>query len=127
MTLTASPASNSVITSWTGGGCAGSGTTCTVTMDQSRTVTVTFDLKPELSVTVSGTGTVTGTGGFSCATADLQPCTKFYDPGALVTLTADPGLGTITWSGDCSGTATGTTLNCDLTMNGDHSATATFT
>ena len=41
VTLTAVPATGSVLTGWSGGGCSGSGT-CVVDMSQARTVTATF-------------------------------------------------------------------------------------
>ncbi len=41
VTLTASPATGSTLTSWTGGGCSGTGT-CIVVMTKARNVTATF-------------------------------------------------------------------------------------
>jgi hypothetical protein len=45
VTLTASPASGSAFTGWSGGGCSGGGT-CTVTMDADTNVTATFSALP---------------------------------------------------------------------------------
>jgi hypothetical protein len=42
-----------MVTQWSGGGCAGSTTSCTVTMDQNRSVTVTFG--PKQNATCTGT------------------------------------------------------------------------
>jgi hypothetical protein len=69
----------------------------------------------------SGTGTVTGTG-IACP-AD---CSGSYDLGAMVTITAAATGGSTFagWSGDAAGC--GTTAACELTMDADRSATATF-
>ncbi len=45
VTLTATPASGSVFTGWSGGGCAGTGT-CEVVMSSDQTVTATFTTRP---------------------------------------------------------------------------------
>ncbi len=77
----------------------------------------------QLDVTTAGSGAgtvISSPAGINCG-AD---CTQNYNDGTPVTLTADPATGsTFTgWSGDCSGTG-----NCQLTMNQQHSVTATFT
>ncbi len=75
-----------------------------------------------LSVSTSGTGSGIITGpGINCP----SDCTQTYADGATVALTATPGSGSTfaAWGGDCSSSA-GTT--CNLTMNADHTATATF-
>ena len=58
----------------------------------------------------------------SCADA-AGPCTKSYDYGTVVTLTATPTAGyTFTgWSTDCTGTG-----NCVVTMDGAKTVKATF-
>ena len=73
----------------------------------------------DLTVVVTGQGTVTGTG-IACP----GDCFQNYPEGTAVSLVASesPGWEFDGWSGDCTGTGT-----CDLTMDGDHSVTATFT
>ena len=44
VTLTEASGSDSAFTSWSGGGCSGTGATCTVTMTGDQTVTATFSL-----------------------------------------------------------------------------------
>lgn len=69
----------------------------------------------------SGSGTVTSApSGIDCGST----CAYDFADGASVTLTAAASAGsTFTgWTGDCSGTA----ATCRLTMDGGHSATATF-
>ncbi len=120
VTLTAAPSTGSTFTGWSGGGCIGTGT-CMVTMDAAKTVTATFTLKKyTLTVNKTGTGTVTSTPtGINCGTT----CSKDYDHGTMVALTATPATGWSfsSWGGACSGTT------CNLTMDAAKSVTATFT
>jgi len=55
VTLTATPASGSRFTGWSGCDTV-SGTTCTVTMNAARSVTATYDKKPRRSASFSSTG-----------------------------------------------------------------------
>src|SRR5207247_8048033 len=72
-TRTATPATGSSVTGWSGEGCSGTGP-CTVSMTQARTVTATFT--PQVfTLTVSklgsGSGTVASTsppGAINCGT-----------------------------------------------------------
>jgi hypothetical protein len=74
-----------------------------------------------LSVTVkgSGSGTVNG-GGIACS----GTCSTTYPEGTQVSLSAQPAVGSsfAGWGGDCTGQA-----GCGVTMNIDHSVSATFT
>jgi len=65
-----------------------------------------------------------GYAGDGSGLVDLDPGGGFYDPGAVVTLTAvaDPGSSFTEWSGDAVGTANPITL----TMDADKLVTATF-
>ncbi len=83
----------------------------TVSADPPRTLTVITD--------GTGSGTVTATG-ISCP----GDCSEEYAQGEMVNLTATAGPGSsfTGWSGTCSGTVT----TCNLTMDTDKSATATF-
>src|ERR1700722_3802627 len=118
VTLTPTPASGWVFSSW-GGACSGSGG-CTVTMSTAISVTATFVQDVALSVSVTGSGSVTSSPtGISCPST----CSASYAPGTQVTLTAAPASGWKFngWSGACSGTGT-----CSVTMNSAQSVTATF-
>ncbi|MGI8829971.1 MAG: InlB B-repeat-containing protein, partial [Candidatus Limnocylindria bacterium] len=80
---------------------------------------VTHDL--DVSLAGAGAGSVSSDpAGIDCG-AD---CAETYPAGTAVSLTATPEPGsTFTgWSGDCTGTGP-----CELSMDADHSVTATFT
>src|SRR5439155_13794476 len=113
VTLTATPAADSIFTGWSGGGCTGTGS-CTVTLTSATAVTATFDLQTfTLMVSKAGTsdGTVTSTpAGIACGTS----CAGSYASGAVVTLTATPAAGSVFtgWSGlGCTGTG-----SCTVTL-----------
>ena len=125
VTLTASAASGSVFSGWSGGGCSGTGS-CTVTMSADTTVTATFNLSTDTftldtTVTGSASGTVTSSPtGINCG----SDCSEIYTTGASVTLTASASSGSSfkVWSGGgCSGTGT-----CTVTMNANTTVKATF-
>jgi hypothetical protein len=106
VTLTAAPATGSVLTGWSGGGCSGSGA-CIVTLNADTSVTATFGLAPE-TLTISrrgdGSGTVTSApAGISCGTS----CSHDYSYGSSVTLTAVARTGSSFngWAGPCTGRA----------------------
>ncbi len=121
VTLTASPNAGSLFSGWSGD-CSGSGD-CILTMDGDHSVTATFSLPTyTLDVTPAGDGSGTVTSlpaGIDCGLT----CSAPYSAGSSVTLTASPNAGSLFsgWSGDCSGSG-----DCILTMDGDHSVTATF-
>ena len=76
-----------------------------------------------LMVTKIGNGVVTSSiGELNCGTV----CSKIYNVGQLVTLTATPDGGYLFsgWNMACNGSGTSTT--CDITMNADQSVTAQF-
>ena len=121
VTLTATEATNHDFEKW-GGSCSGTSETCTLEMTDARTATAKFNPeKRTLSVTVASKGTVAGTGDFTCSSGT---CTKDYDHGASVTLTATEATGHDfeKWGGAC----TGTTTTCTLEMTANRAATATF-
>ena len=122
VTLTATPASGSTFTGWSGGGCSGTGV-CMVTMDAATSVTADFTLRRTLTVSKSGNGTGSVTSspaGISCGAT----CSATYDGGTVVNLTATPAATSsfAGWSGACSGTGA-----CMVTMDAARSVTATFT
>ncbi|MDO8676397.1 MAG: hypothetical protein Q7K16_01970 [Candidatus Azambacteria bacterium] len=123
VTLTASPATGSDFTGWSGGGCSGTGT-CTVVMTSNKNVTATFALEQKtLSVSKTGTGSGTVTSnpaGISCGST----CSDDFNYNTSVILTASPATGSdfTGWSGGgCSGTGT-----CTVVMTANKNVTATF-
>lgn len=104
ITLTASPAADSIFAGWNGGGCSGLGS-CTVVLTANTSVTATFNpIPPPFTVTVTkggaGDGTVTSTpNGINCG----AQCTASFPAGTLVTLSATPAAGSVFggWTGGC--------------------------
>ncbi len=127
VTLTATPATGSSFTGWSGSGCSGT-STCTVVMSEARAVTAEFVVVPpgqfDLMVSKSGTGggTVTSSpAGIDCG----SDCSETLADGTSVTLTATPAAGSTftAWSGSgCSGTST-----CTVTMSEARAVDAKFT
>lgn len=123
VTLTATAASGSTFSGWTGA-CTAAGS-CTVTMDGNKTVTASFTLANPtytLAVTKAGTGsgTVTSTpAGINCGAT----CAASYPAGTSVTLTATPASGSAFagWSGACTGTG-----SCSVALDSNKGVTATF-
>ena len=90
VTLTATPATGSDFTGWSGA-CSGTGD-CNITMNSSVTVTATFTLK-SYTLNASKTGTGSGTlsaSGLSCSGAS---CSGTYGYNTAVVITATPGTG----------------------------------
>ena len=121
VTLTATAASDSLFTGWSGAGCSGTGD-CTVSVEGPRTVTaVLVKKKFVLTVHRDGPGTVaSATPGLYCGTA----CDEIYDAGTVVSLTATPDAGAnfLGWSGACSGTDT----RCQVSLDAARSVSAAF-
>jgi hypothetical protein len=125
--LTATPASGSSFSGWSGGGCSGTGV-CSVTMSADAAVTATFATIPPVTHTLSvsksgsGSGTVASSpAGISCGST----CSSSFGAGTQVTLTAtaDSGSTFTGWSGGgCSGTGA-----CEVTLQSDTTVTASFT
>jgi uncharacterized repeat protein (TIGR02543 family) len=114
VTLTATAATGSTFTGWSGGVCSGILSTCQVSMTVARSVTASFVLSQySLTTSVVGNGSITRD--------NVGP----YYFGDVIQLTAvpDPGWSFSGWSGDLSGS-----LNpISITINGNKSVTATFT
>ncbi len=123
VTLTASPASNSTFTGWSGT-CSGKGT-CEVSMTQARSVTATFAVKTyALMVRKAGNGSgvvSSSPAGINCG----SDCSESYTSGKKVKFTAKAKSGSVFagWSGACSGTSS----TCTVTMNQAKTVTAAFT
>ena len=123
ITLTAVPETGSTFMGWSGA-CADAGD-CVVIMDRAKEVTATFTLNQyELIVSLEGTGSgsVTSTpSGIDCQ----SDCSKIFDYGTVVTLTAVADMGTTFsgWSGSC----TNNTGDCVVTIDEAENVSATFT
>ncbi|CAK0762148.1 conserved exported hypothetical protein [Gammaproteobacteria bacterium] len=124
--LTASVASGSTFTGWSGGGCSGTGT-CAVTMNTAQTVTASFTrITYALTVNKSGAGSGTVTSspsGINCGTG-CATTVRSYNGGTSVVLTASAASGSTFagWNGGgCSGTGT-----CAVTLNAAKTVTAAF-
>src|SRR5882724_5801853 len=114
VTLTASPATGSTFSGWSGGGCSGTGS-CIVTLSVATTVIATFTPQTvTLTVSKAGTGSGTVTSsptGITCGAT----CSASYASGTAVTLTTTPSAGSTFsgWSGGgCSGTG-----SCIVTLS----------
>jgi len=130
LTLTATPATGSDFTGWTGCDTV-SGSTCTVTVNGNETINAAFTLQTfPLTVTKShlllGNGTVTSTSspGSSNQINCGSNCSVRFNYGTVVTLTASPALlSTFTgWSG-CDSTSGNT---CTVTIRSARSVNAAF-
>jgi len=120
VTLTATPATGSIFTGWSGN-CDTNGQ---VTMSAAKTCTANFT--PDVGVTAgsltvtkggTGSGTITGSGIYCGST-----CNFSYLSTTVVTLTATPASGSIfsNWSGDCN-------ANGQVTITNSKTCQANFT
>ncbi|MEZ5672052.1 MAG: choice-of-anchor D domain-containing protein [Thiotrichaceae bacterium] len=129
--LTATPASGSTFTSWSGN-CSGTTNPLSLTMDVAKTCTATFTggtTPPPTTTTQTLTVTKTGNGkivsqptGIDCGTT----CTSSLNTGTSVVLTATPDTGATftSWGGDCASAATSPTAT--VTLDAAKNCTATF-
>jgi hypothetical protein len=130
--LTATPATGSIVTGWSGPCAATTGPTCAFVLSANTSVTVSF-ARPVLTVAVQDLsippsptprGWVTSDGLDSRPGIDCGPnCSSNFDVGTVVTLWAIPLGDSIFqgWTGACSGGGT-----CTVTMDQARSVTARF-
>jgi hypothetical protein len=121
VTLTATAATGSTFTSWSGA-CTGSGA-CVVTMDAGWSVTATFT-RNQYTLTVTRAGTGSGTVTSSVAGIDCgSDCSETYAHGTDVTLTPVAAAKSVFsgWSGACTGSGA-----CVVTMDAARSVSAVF-
>ena len=103
VTLTASPATSSTFTGWSGGGCTGTGT-CSVTMNTAKTVTATFTLKSYTITASAGSGgTISPSGSVSVdygtnKTFTISPNTNYHVADVLVDGSSVGAVTTYTFS-----------------------------
>ena len=108
-----------------GGACDDTDDACTIKMNANKTLSANWVESTDvfdLSVTVTGSGRVEG-GGITCH--GPGSCTEQESANSTVVLKATPDDGFVFtgWAGtSCSGTSD----ECNLTMNSDRSVTATF-
>ncbi|MCA9578451.1 MAG: hypothetical protein KC668_23625 [Myxococcales bacterium] len=126
VTLTATPATGSTFTGWSGG-CMGASTTCSVTVTTMVGVTAQFTADQhtlQVVPTGEGTGTVSNnTGSILCGTGGMM-CSDTVNYGVTRTLTASADANSVFvgWSGaDCPGTAP-----CVISMTDDVTVQALF-
>jgi hypothetical protein len=121
VTLTASAATSSRFTAWSG--CDSFvGTSCTVAMGADRSVVATLTALRTLTVSGAGTGdgeVTSAPPGIGCtlrAGSTTGDCMEPFLDGTVVTLTATAATGStfIGWSGACSGVNPGTTVTLAL-------------
>lgn len=123
VTLTATAATGSTFSGWSGGGCTGTAP-CTITVSAATSVSANFDrVQYAFSVIRTGTGggTVTSVpSGISCGTT----CATQLFHGDRITLTAasDQNSTFAGWSGPCTGTNA-----CVVDVTSATTVTATFT
>lgn len=107
---------------------AASGTISVTTANGTATSSASFTRQHNLSVSLLGTGSGSVTGnptGISCISGSSNGCSALYNSGANVTLTPSEQSGSLFagWSGCTSVVGN----DCNVTMNSNKSATATFT
>lgn len=120
VTPTATAATGSTFSGWSGA-CSGSAA-CIVTMTSDQNVAATFTATRTytLSVNRNGNGSVTSApAGVACG----NDCSEAYAAGTTVALTAAPAKGRkfSGWGGDCKGTG-----SCIVTMSKARTVSATF-
>lgn len=125
--LTAAPAANSNLASWTG--CdSTTATTCTVAINAVRNVTATFNLNPPQSFTVSKNGTASEAGTVTSVPAGIScggTCAAMYPGGSTVVITENAPVGSA--FGGFTGCDTTTATACTVNLTGARNVTATFT
>jgi hypothetical protein len=123
VTMNATAASGWTFSGWSGS-CSG-GNPCNVVMNSNLSATATFASQNyALTVNEVGQGTVASTDGKINCTNSSGACSAVYPSGSSVTMnaTAASGWTFSGWSGSCSGGNP-----CNVVMNSNLSATATFT
>lgn len=118
VTLTATPATGSTFTGWSGA-CSGTGSTCYVSIDSASDVGAAFTLATTSRVvTVSksgyGSGAISSSPvGLSCAAVGCTLASASFPSTTAITLTATASTGSTFggWSGACSGVSS----SCALT------------
>jgi Fe-S cluster biogenesis protein NfuA len=118
--LTATAATGSVFSGWSGA-CSGT-SSCTLTVNADKSVTATFNPLRQLNIKLAGLGKgrITGTD-IDCS----ANCSKSYTGDTTVKLTATADTDSV-FSGWSGGTCSGTATTCTVTVNAVKDVTATF-
>jgi len=130
LTATATAGSGYAFTGWNGGGCSGIGI-CTVVMDSAKNVTATFSNDQELIVSIAGSGAGTVTSNIqgsnpACASFTSGACVSKFSYNAAISLLQTPS--TLSTFGGWNGCGSmGVNGECNVTMTGPKSVTASFT
>ncbi|MCE9574732.1 MAG: choice-of-anchor D domain-containing protein [Deltaproteobacteria bacterium] len=116
--LTAEPDANTTFTGWSGA-CTGTGPCVLQPTVADQTATATFTGQRVLTIAAAGAATgAVYVDGVVCA----LPCTRAVSVGTAVHLDAISPSAFTGWSGAC----TGADMACDVTVNANVTATATF-
>jgi uncharacterized repeat protein (TIGR02543 family) len=129
VTLTASPATNSIFSGW-GGACSGSVTSgtaayCQLTMNQAQVVIANFATVEHNEYTLTVTKGSNGNGGITADGISCgNDCNQVYAKDTLVTLAAAPASDSTFagWTGACAGTQP----ICQVMMSQNQNVTASF-
>lgn len=126
VTLTAAPASGSVLTSWSGA-CKGRKASCVVRLQSAKSVTANFTALPFHAVSLTKAGAGDGAidvDASGSVTSCVANCSTSYAAGTMLRLTARPAAGKRfgEWSGACRGQKT----RCSFTVRAAASVSATF-
>lgn len=126
VTLDAAASPGSAFVGWTGL-CSGNGLECHLILsaDQEASVTARFEPLHRLSVVKAGNGdgeVSSAPAGISCPPGGSACASALFIQGTRVKLIATPASGSVLqgWSGACAG------QTCEVSMDRDTSATATF-
>ena len=129
VTLTASPASGTVFSGWSGA-CSGNLLSCSVTVNDPLTVGATFTQLFALSVGRSNPGTVTGSPMGADRALDCgSNCSAKFPNGTTVVLTATPPAGKqfVNWTGSGAGACSLSPVpTCSVVISKDTSIQANF-
>jgi hypothetical protein len=127
VTLSATPASGSGFTGWSGGGCNGTAP-CNISVKGPINVTANFVPLVSLALTFpgNGSGSLLATPGGTCATGATGCTITGVNAGTSITLKATTATGSA-FRGFSNNCVPVDSTTCTITMTSDQTVTATFT